>query len=190
MRTFALLALIAFTRCWAADFAVIVATTTKITVSGVIDDRHAYEYRPDISLLFSGWRDGGLVIPIGSDESGRIVSLAPLRITLRTAAGSVIEAIDDRSEQSFFPAELRAPDHIHIRLPVSHGRAFRIVRPGSYLLRIEVILASREKKEAPIVLPDVQITIVAKKAEQVAAANGYGCHASCCAGDHASRSRG
>jgi hypothetical protein len=27
-------------------------------------------------------------------------------------------------------------------------------------------------------------------AEQVAAANGYGCHASCCAGDHASRSRG
>jgi hypothetical protein len=27
-------------------------------------------------------------------------------------------------------------------------------------------------------------------AEQVAAANGYGRHASCCAGDHASRSRG
>jgi hypothetical protein len=54
----------------------------------------------------------------------------------------------------------------------------------------------------PVLLSDVPTTIaqyhalgpseesVSLPAEQVAAANGYGCHASCCAGDHASRSRG
>jgi hypothetical protein len=164
MRTFFLFALLVATHCSAADFAVTAATPPKITVVGVVDDRHVYEFRPDVSLLFSGWREGGLIIPVGSDESGRLVSLAPFRITLRAAGGSMIEAIDDRSDQRFFPAEIRAPDHVHIRLAVSHRRMFKITRPGSYVLKIEVILTTPEGKEVPIILPDVQITIETKNA--------------------------
>ena len=164
MRTCTLILFVAFSvSSFAADLAITMVTPERVVASGVIDDQHAFEYHPEIAILFSGWRAGGLTIAIGSDEGGRISSLVPFRLTLRSEDGVTLKRLDEPSSQSYFPAEIKAPDHMHILLPILRPPFFKVMRPGRYLLKMEVILPSSDGKDITITLPDAHITIETKK---------------------------